>query len=148
MKKIIAVSSEGGHWKQLSLLSNFLSNYDVKYVSTNRHLTAPDGKKVTFINDANKDKKFKMFVVFIRALWITLRLKPDVIISTGAAPGFAFIFWGRLLGKKTIWIDSIANASELSLSGKLAKKHASHVISQWQDVAIKEGVIFKGTLLG
>lgn len=148
MKKIIAVSSEGGHWKQLSLLSDFLSAYNVQYVTTNKKIPAPNGKSVLFIPDANKSEKLRLVLMFLKSLYIYLVIRPDVVISTGAAPGFSMIFWASLFRKKSIWIDSVANANELSLSGKLAKKYATVVLSQWAEVAEKENVYFKGTLLG
>ena len=46
-----------------------------------------------------------------------MRLRPDVVITTGAAPGYFAVRIGKLLGARVVWVDSIANAEELSLSG-------------------------------
>jgi hypothetical protein len=48
-----------------------------------------------------------------------LRVRPDVIVSTGAPCGYVAIRMGRLLGARTLFIDSIANAVQPSLSGQL-----------------------------
>lgn len=55
---------------------------------------------------------------------IVLLHRPDIVISTGAAPGFFALLFGKLLGARTIWIDSIANAEQLSVSGQKVKLFA------------------------
>jgi UDP-N-acetylglucosamine:LPS N-acetylglucosamine transferase len=76
-----------------------------------------------------------------------LRARPDVIISTGAAPGILGIFFGRLIGAQTIWIDSIANAEELSLSGRIALRVAHKALTQWPHLAKAEGPEYHGSIL-
>ena len=44
------------------------------------------------------------------------------------------------MGCRTLWVDSIANGERLSTSGRLARKVATKVLSQWPDVADAEGV--------
>jgi UDP-N-acetylglucosamine:LPS N-acetylglucosamine transferase len=70
-----------------------------------------------------------------------------LVVSTGALPGVVCILAARLLGKKTLWIDSIANSKKLSLSGKIAKKIAHKTLSQWPEVAAQEGVAYQGRVL-
>jgi hypothetical protein len=46
-----------------------------------------------------------------------------------------------------LWIDSIANSERLSSSGRLAKKIAHRVVSQWPEVAEREGVACWGAVI-
>lgn len=69
------------------------------------------------------------------ALRIVRRSGADVVLSTGAAPGLLLLFAGFLLGKKTVWVDSIANSQRLSLSGRAAGLFASRVLTQWPELA-------------
>jgi hypothetical protein len=59
----------------------------------------------------------------------------------------AFVLLARLIGARTLWIDSIANSERLSSSGRLAKKIAHRVVSQWPEVAEHEGVAFWGAVI-
>ena len=77
-----------------------------------------------------------------------MKENPDVIVSTGAAPGYFAIRFGRLLGIKTIWIDSIANAEELSMSGQKAGKHADLWLTQWKHLAKPQGPLYYGNVIG
>jgi hypothetical protein len=54
---------------------------------------------------------------------------------------------GRLLGARTLFIDSIANAERLSLSGHLACRHANLMLTQWPHLASNEGPQYRGSVL-
>jgi hypothetical protein len=45
------------------------------------------------------------------------------------------VILGRLLGARTIWLDSIANAERISLSGRLVRPFASVWLTQWEHLA-------------
>src|SRR5262245_13011805 len=72
-------------------------------------------RKLLTINDATRWNKVGLLRLAFKLLRIIIVERPDAIISTGAAPGFLALRIGRLLGAKTIWLDSIANAERLSL---------------------------------
>jgi len=147
MKKILAVASGGGHWIQLLRLRPSFEAHNVQYVTTHKDF----GKKVNsapyVVKDANADKKFALLVLFIQMFWCFVKTRPDVVISTGAAPGFAALFWGKIFRAKTIWIDSIANAEELSSSGRKAKYFADVWLTQWSHLATEEGPDCKGKVV-
>lgn len=77
---------------------------------------------------------------------LVLAVKPDVVVSTGAAPGLIGLLAGKMLGAKTIWVDSIANVEELSLSGRLAMLFADRTYTQWEGLA-RPKVYFHGNVL-
>lgn len=97
--------------------------------------------------DATRWNKLALAHLLFKITLLIIRQQPDVIITTGAAPGYFALVIGRLLRKKTCWIDSIANAEEMSLSGKKAGKWASLWITQWEDVASEQGPSYFGSVL-
>jgi hypothetical protein len=76
-----------------------------------------------------------------------LKVRPDVIITTGASVGLFALFLGGKLGAKTIWVDSIANCDTLSLSGIKAKKYADLYLTQWEHLADDDGPSFAGSVI-
>ena len=78
---------------------------------------------------------------------MVLRHRPNVIITTGAAPGYFALRFGKLFGARTIWIDSMANAEKLSKSGAEVRKHADLWLTQWEHLAQPEGPHFIGRVL-
>lgn len=144
-KKLLAVASQGGHLIQLMRLKPVFDQYDASYVSNQRH----DGMEENFtvVVDANRNAKCKLLLLFMQVLWIMIRRRPDVVISSGAAPGYFALMLGKLFGAKTIWLDSIANAEELSMSGKRAGKFADLWLTQWPEVAYDNGPQYGGRVL-
>ena len=86
-----------------------------------------------------------MLPVFFRVLAILRRERPAAVLTTGAAPGLMCVLAGWLLGCKTIWVDSIANAGRLSASGRIARRVASRVYTQWPDLACGD-VVYAGSV--
>lgn len=70
-----------------------------------------------------------------------------MVLSTGAAPGYIAVRLGKLIGAKTIWIDSIANVEHLSMAGELAGQHADLWLTQWPHLAKADGPHFHGAVL-
>ena len=147
--RVLALSSGGGHWVQLLRLRPAFKDCDVTYATVSRGYE-PEIEGATFrvVVDSNRDQKLKLILSFFSIAWIILTKRPHTIVSTGAAPGFLAIFIGKLLGKKTIWVDSIANAEELSMSGQKAGKYATHWLTQWEHLAKPEGPHYFGNVLG
>ncbi|WP_036548110.1 hypothetical protein [Nitrincola lacisaponensis] len=142
---ILAVASKGGHWLQLLRLRHVWHDQNVIYMSNDKSLShyIPNEKMLT-VPDASMDKKvmliYMALVIAVKIVWY----RPDVIISTGAAPGFFALVIGKVLRKKTIWVDSIANAEAMSLSGQKVKPFADLWMTQWKDVSSPDGPIYRG----
>ena len=46
-----------------------------------------------------------------------------------------------------MWIDSVANAEEMSMAGRMAKSYADCWVSQWPGVAEATGARYFGSVL-
>jgi UDP-N-acetylglucosamine:LPS N-acetylglucosamine transferase len=147
--KIVAIASKGGHWMQLQRISSQLQQYyNIVYISTvDYSATLPADANFNVINDFSRWNLWKVLPTFWQIWKIIRRERPKAIITTGAAPGLVAILIGRLYRMRTIWIDSIANAAELSGSGKIARKIAHHVFTQWSHLA-DQRVEYHGNALG
>ena len=148
-KKVMAIASIGGHWIQLLRIARPMEeHYSMIYVSTHpKCATMVEGERFCQTADFSRSDAWKLIPSFFKAVRLIWKEKPDAIITTGAAPGMAFLFVGWLLGKKTIWIDSIANAEHLSASGRIASKFASRTYTQWKDLAVGK-IQYTGNVFG
>ncbi|MEZ5447992.1 MAG: hypothetical protein R3E89_02850 [Thiolinea sp.] len=79
--------------------------------------------------------------------WILLRERPDAILSTGAAPGAVAVMLGKLLGIRTIWVDSIANVQQISRAGRLIQKRADLFLTQWPHLSAEPEIRYQGSVL-
>ncbi len=135
-KRVLAVASSGGHWVQLRRLRPAFEGCDVAYLTTDPgHGDEVTPARFYTARDASRWNKLGLLVSAAKIAWVVLRERPDVVISTGAAPGYFAIRFGRLLGARTMWIDSIANVEELSLSGRMASRRAHLCLTQWPHLA-------------
>lgn len=146
--RVLAVASGGGHWVQLRRLQPAFENCDLSYVTTIAEYASQIAPvRLHVVNDASKDSKLRLIIMALRMLLIFLRVRPDVVVSTGAAPGFVAIRLGRLLGARTVWVDSIANVDEMSLAGKLARPYADLWLTQWPHLESPDGPSYAGSVL-
>lgn len=147
--KILAVASQGGHWTQLRRITDALeSSYDIAYIGTiDMTPTLPAGSEMQIVPDFSRWDAWRIFPSLWQTWRIVGRLKPRAIITTGAAPGLVAILVGRLRGVRTLWIDSIANAETLSGSGKMARRLAHRIFTQWPHLADNR-VEYHGNTLG
>ena len=147
-KTLLALASGGGHWVQLLRLRPAFAAYDVAYVSMfDSYADLVPEARFYSVPDASRFEVRSFAPVFARALKIIAKERPHAIVTTGSAPMLAFILLGRLTGRRTLWVDSIANSERLSSSGRLAKRIAHKVVSQWPEVAKKEGVEYWGCVI-
>ena len=147
--RILAVASVGGHWIQLGRLSEAFVDSDTLYVTTVASETAPSGDRpVARISDASRNEPLRVVLAALHLAWIMFRFRPDAVVTTGAAPGYVALRLGKLLGCKTVWLDSIANAEEISMSARLARPYADLWLTQWQELARKTpGLQYWGQVL-
>jgi UDP-N-acetylglucosamine:LPS N-acetylglucosamine transferase len=146
--KLIAVASAGGHWIQLLRLRPAFAQCQVTFLSTHDDLRGDvPNHRFYAVNDASRSNKLALAGMSLRVLWILARTRPQYVISTGAAPGYVAIRIGRLFGARTIWVDSLANADELSLSGKRIGRYADLWLTQWPHLASPNGPTFAGAVL-
>lgn len=148
MARVLLAASSGGHLDQLALITGSGSGPEVLLATTDvEHGRARGFDRIASLPDCNLREPLRAARCFLAALALVRRERPEVVISTGAAPGFFCIMWGRIYGARTLWIDSIANAEELSLSGRLASRIAHCCFTQWEHLADGDRVRYSGAVL-
>ena len=122
---------------QLLKLAESWNGYNTFCVTTSEVVLEKLRKygRVYVVGECNRQHPLKVLSVLIRCIRIILKERPDVVISTGAAPGLLMCLAAKLLGAKIVWIDSIANIEKLSLSGRLVRPFADLCLTQWEDIA-------------
>lgn len=147
-RRVMAVASGGGHWVQLLRLRPALREHDVTFVTVREQYRADldPGDRLVVVEDATRWDKLKMVKLALQLLWAILRHRPQVIISTGAAPGVLALQLGKLVRARGIWVDSIANCEEVSMSGRRAGRLADLWLTQWPHLATDDGPRYEGSV--
>lgn len=144
-------ASAGGHLSQALKLEPAWGTYDCFFVTTSDAAAAQlEGKyktQVEVVLETNRQQPLRVARMLLQCIGIIARRRPDVVISTGAAPGCILCFLGKMTGARVAWVDSIANVERLSLSGRLVRPIADVFLTQWEDLAdAGRGVEYAGEL--
>jgi UDP-N-acetylglucosamine:LPS N-acetylglucosamine transferase len=147
--RVLAVSSGGGHWVQLQRLRPAFQHADMAYVTVADHYRHDlDSERFYVVTDFTRRSLPRLVKVVPQLLAILLRERPDVVITTGAAPGLIALLLAKMTTRATtIWIDSIANCERMSSSGLQARRFADKWLTQWPNLARPDGPQYWGAVL-
>ena len=137
--KICLVCSSGGHFFELYCLRSLWGNSDhfwVTFPGSDTHQLLK-GKKVYWAYFPTNRSVKNLIRNLLMAWRILLKEKPSVMISTGAGVSVPFFYLGRILGMKTIYIESMTRINDLSLTGKLVYPVVENFFVQWPELALK-----------
>jgi len=149
-KNICLISSSGGHFEQLLMLRQLSKNNDIFIVTEKTKYNKNDKKINYYVKQVNRKEIFfiiKMILIFVKSLYIYIREKPDVIVSTGVLAAIPMLFIGHIFNKKVIYIESFAKISSPTMTGNLVYKHniADRFYVQWKKMLeFYPDAIYKG----
>lgn len=110
------VASPGGHLLELLLLQEAFENYEAFYITPRGPISSKLPRKY-IVPNAGKNP-LKMLKATMAILAILLREKPHVIMSTGAELAIPTFYLGKLLGSKTVFIETLARVVKPSKTGR------------------------------
>lgn len=140
-KKVLFISSTGGHLSELLQLKPLFKKYN-SYLITEKTKSTVGLKqkfdKVNYLVYGTKDHKFSYIFKFsyniIKSFVLYIKIRPEVIITTGTHTAVPICYIGRLLGSKIIFIETFANSKTKTLSGKLIYPIANTFVVQWESM--------------
>jgi UDP-N-acetylglucosamine:LPS N-acetylglucosamine transferase len=130
--KICLVCSHGGHLTEtLQLLPALVGHdYFIATYHSARDLELEQVARVYFTQNIGHSI-WKMTLVLPWVLRLLKNEVPDVVLSLGAEIAIPFFFLGKLLGIRTIYIESWCRVENLSLTGRLVYPIADEFWVQW-----------------
>lgn len=149
-KKICLVASAGGHLTQLLKMVDSWRDYEAVYISTSDVVASKLSQfgKTYIVGECNREHIVESIKVLFRCLSVTIKERPDYVLSTGAAPGFFLCITAKLFGAQVIWVDSIANVKKLSMSGKLIRPFTDLFLTQWPELEDNlKGIEYRGGVI-
>lgn len=139
-KKVIFVSSIGGHLTQMLQLKSIFDDYNYMLITEKSEVSLGLKNKynVRYYMYCNKKNFLKYFFVNVvnafHSVYTFFSFKPDVIVTTGANTAIPLCYLGRIFGKKVIFIESFAKRNGKNFSGLLAYPVATTFIVQWESM--------------
>ena len=148
-RRVLLVCSPGGHLLQMRALAPAYAGQDVTWV------TLPGADVGVLLADEDvrlghgpTNRSLPMLLRNLRFAWKVVReVRPDAILSTGAALAVPVFVVGRLSGARLVYVESLTRTSSLSLSGRMVRPLAHAFFVQWPGAARHRGVRYAGGLL-
>ena len=140
-KKVLFISSEGGHFSELLQLTKAMNKYNSFIVTEKNFLSdelkANYGTRINFLLNT-KPKKPSCIILapinILYSLYYFIKINPDVIITTGAHTAVAMCYIAKLSGKKIIYIETFANLESKTMTGRLVHPIADVFVVQWESM--------------
>ena len=140
-KRVLFVSSTGGHLDELLQLRKLFKKYNSYIITEKTKSTINLRKKypnVNYLVFGTKDHLFtylfKFIYNFIKTIILFIKIRPSVIVTTGTHTAVPMCYIGKLFFRKIIYIETIANSKSKTLSGKLVYPIADTFIVQWESM--------------
>lgn len=134
---ILAVSSAGGHFSELKMITdNLSSDFNVTIITEDK---VNDSAVSYYIPYSNRSNKIKYLFAFCNNFRLAIKylrvVRPDKIVSTGAHTAFFYFVIGKIFFKtENIYIESYAKVTSPSLTYKLSKRFLDYTIVQHQEM--------------
>lgn len=133
--KICFITSSGGHLTHLIQLKEWWKDKErfwVTFEKEDSKSILKDEKKYWCYFPTNRNIKNLIKNTFL-AVKILLKEKPDLIISTGAAPAIPFFYLGKLLGAKVVYIEVYDRIEKPTITGKVVYPISDLFVLQWEE---------------
>lgn len=141
-KKVMFISSTGGHLSEMLQLKDMFEKYDYHIVTekTKSTIGLKDKYpgKVDYLVYGTKHNLLKYIFKFsfniLKSLYLFLKIRPKFIITTGTHTAVPMCFIAKMFGSKVIFIETFANSTTKTESGKIVYKIADLFIVQWESM--------------
>ena len=144
MKKVMFIASTGGHLVELLQLSDCFSRYDYCLVTeknkSNMNLKKKYKRVYWLVGGTYSSLlgkliyPFKLLINCFISLYLMIKVKPDVVVSTGAHNTGPMCCLAKLFKKKVIFIETFANSDKPTRCGRIVYKFADVFIVQWESM--------------
>ena len=146
----LLVGSSGGHLAQLLALEPWWAEWRRTWVTfdTADATSRLAGERVVWAHHPTTRNLPNLLRNAMLALRVVPRLRPDVVVSTGAAVALPFFMVAWVLRIPTIFIEVYDRIDTKTLTGRLVRPFTSQYCVQWEDqLALYPGAKVIGALL-
>ncbi len=141
-KKVLFISSTGGHLSELMQLKQLFKKYNYYIITekdkVNENLQEIYKDKVYFLPYGTRAKLltyiFKYLFLCFKTIYLYFKIRPEVIITTGTHTAGPMCIIGKIFRSKIIYIETFANTNKKTATGRLIYPIADLFIVQWEEM--------------
>lgn len=131
--KIALVCSHGGHLTEMLFLMDVFKEHELFFITyDNMRTQSLDYKK--YLLDNIGTNPLKMLKAFFKIAKILIKEKPDLVVSTGSEIAIPSFILAKLLGIRTVFIESWCRVKTRSSTGKIVYYFSDLFLVQWPEL--------------
>lgn len=140
MKRVMFISSVGGHLTQLLELKKIFNDYNYVLVTekTDVTLSMKDKYNISYLKYGSRKYIFSYIFIamfnILKSICLFIKYRPQVIVTTGTHTAVPMCYLGWLFRRKVIYIESFAKRTSQTLTGKLVYPVATTFVVQWESM--------------
>ena len=122
--RVLLVSSSGGHFQLMRTLEAYWGRFPKRLWATFENKTTRtdlEGEAVVWAHHPTNRNIPNLMRNKILAYRTIKQFRPDVILTTGAGVAVPFLLLGKVMGCRTVFVESITRVKALSLSARLLR---------------------------
>ena len=140
MKKVMFISSTGGHLSELLQLEPLFKEYDSFLVTEKTKSTVglieKYPKKTYFLKYGTKSHLISYLFIFcfniLKSFVLMIKVRPHVVVTTGTHTAVPMCYIAKLFRRKVIFIETFANSKTRTKAGEMVYPIADVFIVQWE----------------
>ena len=141
-KKVLFISSTGGHLSELLMLEPMFKKYDFHIITekdkSTSYLKKKYKKKLGYMIYGTKDHPisypFKLLGNCFKSIYYYFKIRPEFIVTTGVHTAGPICCLGKIFGSRIIYIETFANIHSKTVTGRLIYHFADLFIVQWKSM--------------
>ena len=136
-KKVLFISSTGGHLNELLELRELFEKYDYYIVTekdkTNEYLQDKYENRVEYLPYGTRSHIIKYIFIYIylimKTIYLYFKIRPKVIVTTGTHTAGPMCYLGKVFGSKIIYIETFANVNKKTATRKACLPNCRFIYS-------------------
>src|SRR5574344_1995190 len=141
-RSVLFIASTGGHLSELMQTKSLFKQYNYHIVTektkVDDSLKEEYGDKISFLIYGTKKYLIRYLFKFLANCFISLfyffRYQPEVVVTTGTHTAVPMCYIAKIFGSKVIFIETFANRTTKTVSGKLVYPIADTFVVQWDEM--------------
>ena len=139
-RKVMFISSVGGHLTQMLELKGIFNDYDYVLVTEKTSVTKDMTSKyhMDYLMYGSRHFLFKYLFIclynLIKSIYLFCKYRPKVIVTTGTHTAVVMCYLGWIFRRKVIYIESFAKRTSKTMAGKMIYPIATTFVVQWESM--------------
>lgn len=141
-RKLVFIASTGGHLNELMQVKSLFDKYEYHIITekneVDKSLRDEYGNKIKFLIYGTKKHPIRYILKFttncILSLIYFFRFQPEIIVTTGTHTAVPMCYIAKIFGSKVIFIETFANRTTGTVSGRLVYPIADVFVVQWEEM--------------